>query len=147
MDVAIAVFVRWALKALADMLLAGRLVTSDHRLLVEDFRAVVKDGTRARVHAPHLLTPGDRDDDGKLEVRRVLHELIALARKKVPGREEPYLDLVAGVVRQGNLSERMKAALEPYTGDADTFTEAARRLYIQLSECLVENRPWTGRGL
>lgn len=147
MDVAIAVFVRWTLKALADALMAGRLVTSDHRLLVDDFKAVVKDGTRARVHAPHLLSQDERDDDGKVEVRRVLDELIALARKKAPGREEPYLDLVAGVVKQGNLSECMKSALEPYMIDSDTFTEAARRLYIQLSECLVENRPWTGRGL
>ncbi|MCO5172152.1 MAG: glutamate-cysteine ligase family protein [Planctomycetes bacterium] len=147
LDVAIAVFVRWALKALADALLSGRMVTDDHSLLVEDFQAVVREGTRARVHAPHLLAQEERDDEDKVEVRRVLHELIAMARKKAPAREEPYLDLVAGIVRQGSLSECMKAALDPYMGDADTFTEAARRLYIQLSECLVENRPWAGRGL
>lgn len=147
MDVAIAAFVRWALRALADALLAGRLVTPAHPLLVEDFRAVVREGTRARVHAPHLLSPDERDDEGKVEVRRVLEELVALARRRAPAREEPYLDLVAGIARQGSLSECMKAALEPYMGDFDTFTEAARRLYIQLSECLVENRPWAGRML
>jgi hypothetical protein len=37
------------------------------------------------------------------------------------------------------------AALLPRVDDDRGFTEAARRIYIRLSECLVENQPWEGR--
>ena len=49
-------------------------------------------------------------------------------------------DLLAAPLRQ------VLRELDCPTGGL-TETEAARRLYIQLSECLTENRPWAGRGL
>ena len=60
--------------------------------------------------------------------------------------QKPYFPLVEGIVEHGNLSERIAAALEPHVDDEDAFTDAARRVYIELSDALTENKPWKGRG-
>jgi hypothetical protein len=146
MDVAVAVFVRWALKALAERLQAGLIALPEHALLVEDLHATVKQGTRARVHAPHLATGAKRDAEGRVDVREALVDLLAMATKEARADERPYLPLIGGIVERGNLSERIAAALEPHVKDEDAFTDAARRVYIELSDALTENRPWKGRA-
>ena len=145
MDVALAVFVRWALKALTERILAKKQDLPGHALLVEDLHAAVQHGTSARVHAPHAPRTVRRDAQGRADVRDVLRGLLALARKEARTDEAPYLDLVEGIVERGNLSERIAASLEPFVKDDDGFTDAARRLYVELSDCLVENTPWKGR--
>ena len=147
MDVAIAAFTRLALRAVAADLTARRIAVPDHAVLVEDFRAVIRDGTAARVLAPHLAPQAARGDDGRVSVRDVLADLLGRAGRRPKREEEDYLGLVAGVVRAGNLSERIAAVLSPHIPDEQGFTDAARHVYRQLSECLVENRPWEGRGL
>ncbi|HEU4456750.1 MAG TPA: glutamate-cysteine ligase family protein, partial [Longimicrobium sp.] len=62
MDVAIASFVRSALKALTERVLAGEIQLPPHAVLVEDFRACIRDGGAARVRAPHLDV--ERDANG-----------------------------------------------------------------------------------
>ncbi len=146
MDVALAAFTRWALKALADRLLDGRLTLPPHGQLVEDLQRVVRQGSRARVAAPHLARGARRDADGRADVRDALRELLDLARAEVRADEAPYLDLVAAVVEQGSLSERIAAALAPHLDDDDGFTDAARRIYVELCDALRENVPWAGRG-
>lgn len=143
MDVAISVLVRSALKGLAAAVLAGRLERPDQALLVDDLRATVRHGTSATVHAPHL-----RDDDvreGPVPVGRVLRRLLDLARKHVRKDEAHYLDEIEPILERGNLSERISAQLMPYADDEESFVDATRRLYVELSECLRENRPWSGR--
>jgi glutathione synthase/RimK-type ligase-like ATP-grasp enzyme/gamma-glutamyl:cysteine ligase YbdK (ATP-grasp superfamily) len=148
MDVAIACFVRLALRSLSTQLAAGKLRVPDHDLLVADFHAVVRAGTGARVAAPHLAAGVPRDDDGKVEVRAVLRDLMAQVKRRPKGDDAPYLALIEGVIERGSLSECMQRALLPHVDDpGDGFTQAARVVYRQLSECLVENRPWEGRGL
>ena len=59
-----------------------------------------------------------------------------------------YLDLVEGIIRTGSLSERIRAALLPYSDqDDETFTEAARLVYIELADSLEGNEPCPGRGI
>jgi glutathione synthase/RimK-type ligase-like ATP-grasp enzyme/gamma-glutamyl:cysteine ligase YbdK (ATP-grasp superfamily) len=147
MDVAIACFVRGALKALSEKLWSGKLELPEHKLLVEDLHASVREGTAARVYAPHLGRKRDRGEDGRIEVRHALAELLELAGRKVRPDEEHYLELVAGILESGNLSERMAAVLKPHVEDEVAFTDAARRLYIELTQCLLDNEPWPGRGL
>ncbi len=147
MDVAIACFTRLALRALARDVEAGRVLRPPQEVLVEDFRACVQDGTRALVRAPNLARRGPRDGQGRLPVREVLADLLARAGARAPSEEEPYLDLVRGIVENGNLAERIVKALEPWVHDEDAFTDAARRLWIELCTCLLENRPWAGREL
>jgi glutamate---cysteine ligase / carboxylate-amine ligase len=146
MDAAIAAFVRAALKHLTRRVLAGKVELPPHAVLVEDFRATVRDGSAARVAAPHLAV--DRDENGRAEVRAVLRGLLDDARKAARKDEAEYMALVGRMIETGSLSERIRAALRPYERAPDEeFTEAARRVYIELMDCLEANEPWRGRGL
>ncbi len=145
MDVALAVLVRWALKDLTEQILKGRLVLPPHPLLVEDFHATIAQGTRARVRAPHLAPQAKRDAQGLCDVREVLADLVLRARRHVRSDEAAYLPLVEGIIERGSLSQRIAAALEPFLEDDDAFTDAARRIYVELSDALTENKPWKGR--
>jgi hypothetical protein len=125
---------------------AGRIVLPPHPLLVEDFRACIRDGSRALVTAPHL--PGDRDAEGRTHARDVLRSLLDGARRAVRRDEAEYLDLAGRMIESGSLSERIRAELAPYAdADDEQFTEAARRIYIELADSLDANVPWHGRGL
>jgi hypothetical protein len=75
MDVALAVFVRAALRHLAGLVRAGGVSLPPHEVLAADFRAAIRDGSRARVHAPHLEV--DRDADGTAAARDILAALLA----------------------------------------------------------------------
>jgi gamma-glutamyl:cysteine ligase YbdK (ATP-grasp superfamily) len=145
MDAAIAAFVRASLKDLTRRVLSGRIDLPPHELLVEDFRESIRDGSAALVSAPHVAV--DRDETGRTDVRAVLRALLAGARKTARKDEQPYLDLVARVIDTGSLSERIRAVLRPFDAASDEdFTEAARRVYIELMDCLEANEPWRGRG-
>jgi glutathione synthase/RimK-type ligase-like ATP-grasp enzyme/gamma-glutamyl:cysteine ligase YbdK (ATP-grasp superfamily) len=146
MDAAIAAFVRAALKELTKRVLAGKIVLPPHELLVEDFRATIRGGSAARVSAPHFAV--DRDETGRADVRAVLGHVLSGARKAALKDEAPYMELVDGVIHRGSLSECIRSALAPYEEARDEdFTEAARRIYIELMDCLEANEPWRGRGL
>jgi carboxylate-amine ligase len=146
MDVAVAAFVRSALKHLTQRVAASRVELPDHAVLVEDFRACIRDGGAARVRAPHLDV--ERGADGLADAKEVLRHLLCGARRCVRKDEAPYLDLAARMVDTGTLSERIRAELAPVAdADDETFTEAARRIYIELIDCLEANEPWARRGL
>lgn len=136
MDVAIAAFVRHGLRWLAER---GASLPP-HALLVDDFHAVIARGSAAVVQAPHLLgEPGTASD--------ALRVVLEGARSCCPAEEHVYLDLVAGVLREGSLSERMATFLRPHASDPEALSRATRRLYEDLADCLIENRPWPGRNL
>lgn len=138
MDVAIAVFVRWSLKHLTHLLLDGRIDLPSHGLLVRDFHATVRAGTRAQVQAPHVERASTAAD--------VLKIMLDGARAHAPTKDMKYLDLVERVVESGSLGERIKARLQPYTEkSAQELKEAARQIYIELANCLDANEPWEGR--
>jgi glutathione synthase/RimK-type ligase-like ATP-grasp enzyme/gamma-glutamyl:cysteine ligase YbdK (ATP-grasp superfamily) len=143
MDVAVAAFVRAALRDLTRAVARGEIALPPHRLLVEDFRACVRHGGAAAVRAPHLVAgAGDAPD---ATARDALRALLERARAGARRDEEPYLDLAAGVVEAGSLSERIRAVLEPHAGDPAAFSAALRRVYGELTRSLEENRPWRGR--
>jgi len=126
-------------------ILAGAIELPPHHVLVRDFHATVRDGSAARVAAPHI--DADRAD-GCAEVRAVLRRLLEASRGAAPKGEAEYLDLVGRVIETGSLSERIRHALRPHEKAADEdFTGAARHLYIELMDCLEANEPWQGRGL
>ncbi len=136
MDHAIAAFVRHGLRWLASR----PAVAVPQALLVEDFRAVVAQGSAAEVHAPHLLAGGG-------SVREALQTVLDGAMGIAPADERPYLDRVGQILREGSLSERIAAALRPAAGDPQAMGRATRRVYDELAVCLAENRPWAGRAV
>ncbi|MDB4949610.1 MAG: Glutamate--cysteine ligase [Gemmatimonadetes bacterium] len=146
MDVAVSVFVRSALKHFAERVQAGRVPLPPHAVLVSDFRAAIRHGSEARVLAPHFAGVA-RDAEGRASVRDVLREVLDGARRAVRRDEALYLDLAARVIETGSLSERIRAELLPYVDDDEAFTDHARRVYIELMDCLEANEPWTRRGL
>ena len=147
-DVAVAVFTRSALKRLTRRVLAGRVELPGHAVLVEDFRACIRDGSRARVQAPHFALEELRADDGTLGARDVLRHLLEGARGAVLKPESPYLELAGRMIETGTLSEHIRAALDPFAEASDEdFTEAARKVYIELMDCLEANEPWGRRGV
>jgi glutamate---cysteine ligase / carboxylate-amine ligase len=147
LDVAVAVFVRSALRYLARRLLAGRVELPEHRLLVADFRATVRDGGAARVNAPHLGEEVERAEDGTTTARAALGWMLERARRAVARGEADYLDLTERMIASGSLGERMRDALAPHADDPTALDAAARRLYGELADCLVANEPWRGRRL
>lgn len=144
MDVAVAVFVRSALRHLTARVAAGEVRLPPHEVLVEDFRACIRDGSRARVLAPHLDCA--RAADGSAAARDALRPLLAGAGEAVRRDEAEYLELAGEIVEAGSLAERIRSALEPAAGEPDAFTREARRVYGELTECLEANRPWSGRA-
>lgn len=144
MDVAIACFARWCLKDLTENIVSKRLVLPDHSALVSDFQATVRDGSRARVRAPHVRDV-QRDDAGYARVTDVLDVLLDGARSRAPVGESVYLNLVERIVESGTLSEKIRARLAPHADHADDLRQETRRLYTELADCLEANEPWSGR--
>ncbi len=145
MDMAVAAFVRSALKTLTQRVAEGRLALPAHAVLVADFRSTVRDGSRARVMAPHFRSV-PRDAEGRADVRDVLRVLLEDARRSVRKDEAEYLDLAGRVIEAGTLSERIRAALLPFQeAEDEVFTDAARGIYIELMDCLEANEPWARR--
>lgn len=144
-DVAVALFTRSALQAFSQQLQSGQLALPDHQLLVADLHATVRHGRAARVHAPHLGDRLDRDADGRARAGDALEIMLELATPEVKKAERGYLDDIADIIEHGNLSEKIRAVLAPYADDERAFEDHARRVYIHLADCLIDNRPWNGR--
>ncbi len=145
MDVAIAWFVRRALRWLMANL--HRLAEAPQVQLEDDLLAVARAGSRARVLAPFVGLDNRRGTDGRVEARDVVAWLFDKVDHRVPKAEVGYRDLVGQVVEHGSLAERILARLRPLADAGDQeFTDAARRVWIELADCLVDNRPWSGRS-
>lgn len=147
LDVAIGAYLRAALKHFARRVAAGKMELPDHSVLVEDFRAAIQHGAEARVAAPHLVGEEHRGDDGRVPVREVLRAILAGASRTARKGETEYLELVDRMITAGTLSERIRERLLPHVDDDEGFTEAARRVYIELADALEANEPWGGRGI
>ncbi len=144
MDMAIAWFTRRAIKDLSRSL--DELRPAPQAVLEADLFAVAREGSQARVLAPHLPLDSLRDARGTLSARQVLAWHLERIQWRVRLQEQRYLDLSAGIVQQGSLAERILSRLLPLASNEEEFTPAARRIWIELADCLVENRPWSGRA-
>ncbi len=144
-DVSIAWYVRRALRWLSRNV----AVPADQRVLEADLLATATHGSRAMVLAPHLPLDPHRDAQGRVEARAVHQFLLSRMGGRLPAEEQRYADVMATIIANGSLAERLLARLQPVAdrpASADNeFTELARRLWIELADCLVENRLWTGR--
>jgi gamma-glutamyl:cysteine ligase YbdK (ATP-grasp superfamily) len=139
-DVAIAVFVRAALKHLVERMEADDMTLPAHGALVRDLGRVIREGRAAQVEAAAALAGGGR---GRVLAGDVLAALLEEAEAKVPRAERRYLPILADRVERGSLSERIVRAVAG-AREGGGRRAAIRRVYDELAECLVENRVFGG---
>lgn len=137
MDVAIAAFVRGALASLSERLLTGTLRLPERRLLLADYRRVVRSGRSARVSTPPL-----RAGRRARTARAVLESLLDDAGRHLSDAERPYLRWVEQRLAAGNLAERILRRVE--RSSRGRRREAIVDVYRELTECLEANTPWPG---
>ena len=141
-DVAIAVFVRGALKYLVRRLEEGTLALPDRAVLIRDLDVAIREGTGGRVQAPHLVSTSRRRD-GAVGIKQVLERLLEAAYTEVTPEEQAYVPVVESRIRHGNLSERIVRQVRRRSRKRGGDTAAAiRSVYAELMDCLDENRPW-----
>jgi carboxylate-amine ligase len=141
MDVAVAVFVRGALRSLVDKLLGGELRLPEHGMLVSDLRAAIAEGSASEVRAAHLR----RGAAGAalISARRVLEDLLEDAERTVAAAERPYLGLVEARLRRGSLAESIARAVRRGTARTPRRRETViRDVYEELADCLWRNAVW-----
>lgn len=139
-DVAIAVFVRGALRWIVGQLRDGRLTLPDHAALVNDFELVIERGRHADVAAPHF---SGRRGGQTVPARRILESLNEHARDHVTLDERAYLAIIDARLTKGNLAERIVRAVRrsaPHPGRKQTA--AIRAIYEELAQCLRHNDIW-----
>ncbi len=125
-DLALSCFVRAALRGL----LAEDEEPLPHKLLVEDFNAVIVDGLNAHVQHPSGGT-----------ARHVCQHIYKLAEENASDEEAKYLWIVKKRIDEGNLSELIRAAVLKKAQRTD-FKEAVVSVYSKLIKCLSTNQPY-----
>jgi carboxylate-amine ligase len=141
MDIAIAVFVRAALKAMLGMMQQGGLPLPRRRMLIEDFNRVIRGGSRAEVQASHL-----RPWLGLIRrpptARQILLGLLRQAEPEISQGELNYYPLVEHRIITGNLSERIRREVERRKTGGNRMAAVLSGIYEELAACLELNRPW-----
>ncbi len=140
-DVAVAVFVRAALRWMERAIADGIMALPPHEVLVDDFDRVIRRGSGAAVVAPHIVRQHEKR---RMPARDVLSWLLDRARGEVAREERPYLKLVADRLRDGNLSERIvQRVRRDAARDGARRRDAIRRTYEELADCLERNVVWS----
>jgi gamma-glutamyl:cysteine ligase YbdK (ATP-grasp superfamily) len=138
-DIAIALFVREALRWLVERLRDGELIPPPHAVLVRDFGTVIREGSTAVVAAPHLLPHGRSSGP----VRDVLERLVQRVAERTPEAERAYLSVLERRVSRGSLSERIASTVRRRAARSGARQRAAMRdAYEELATCLRSNTPW-----
>ncbi len=134
-DIAIAAFVRGALRWLVNAIQADELEPPPHRILVRDFGRVVTAGRAARVRAPHLHA-----STGDIPAQRALEVLFEHARPELSG----YRRLLEDRIEHGTLSERIAQAVRRRAKGRRDLRPAIEEVYSELADSLEHNQPWYG---
>ncbi len=136
MDIACALFIRAALTTLTRELLEGKWSLPDRANLIEDYRAVVRQGRNAPVTASLW---GERRPRN---AGRLLLDLLERSSTDAEAGAVPYFGLVQRRLTHGSLSERIRARLLR-SRKADPSPDRIRAVYSELADCLEANEPWT----
>jgi gamma-glutamyl:cysteine ligase YbdK (ATP-grasp superfamily) len=141
MDIALAVFIRAALKAMVSMMQRGLLPLPRRRMLIEDFNQVIHGGSRTAVQASHL-----RPWLGLVRrpptARQILLGLLRQGESEIPKGELDYYPLVEHRIITGNLSERIRREIERRKARGARLPLIVHGIYEELAACLDQNRPW-----
>jgi gamma-glutamyl:cysteine ligase YbdK (ATP-grasp superfamily) len=125
-DVALSCFVKALLKGLTNE--TAELLP--HELLVRDFRSIIHDGLKARVHHPKGSTARD-----------VCNYYYRVAWKNASEEEKKYLPIIEKRIQKGSLSELIKENVEKEAQRND-FREAIMKVYLRIVKNLRDNKPF-----
>jgi len=125
-DVALACFIRATLRGL----IASKAELLSHSLLVKDFNVVIRDGLKAEVSSPNGTT-----------AKEVCQHYLKLALEYATEDEKKYLWLVEKRIKQGSLSELIRANVLKRAKKTD-FRDAIIDVYSMLIKCLQDNQPY-----
>jgi gamma-glutamyl:cysteine ligase YbdK (ATP-grasp superfamily) len=125
-DVALACFVRATLRGLIE----SNAELLPHDVLVKDFNTVIEDGLNADVLSPHGKTG-----------RKVCQYYLKLAFEHAEQDEKKYLWLVEKRIKEGSLSDLVRARVLRRTQKTD-FQDAVIDVYSTLIKCLSDNQPY-----
>jgi carboxylate-amine ligase len=125
-DVALSCFVRAALRGL----MAEKAEPLPHKLLVQDFNAVIAKGLNANVLHPNGET-----------ARQVCRYLFNLASENAEEAEKKYLWIIKKRIENGNLSDLIRERITKKT-QKTSLKEAIVNVYSTLIKCLADNQPY-----
>lgn len=149
-DIAIAAFIRGALRWMVRELDSGRMRLPNHGVLVDDFNRVIARGRWALVAAPHLSAssaprPASSNQRPAPSAQRtahdVLQQLLERTADHLSADERPYLDIIQDRLENGSLAERIVAAVKRRAPRAGARRRSAiAEIYRELADCLIGNR-------
>jgi carboxylate-amine ligase len=125
-DVALSCFVRAALRGL----MAEKVEPLAHKLLVQDFNAVMAKGLNAKVLHPNGET-----------ARQVCRYLFNLASENAEEAEKKYLWIIKKRIENGNLSDLIRERITK-KAQKTSLKEAIVNVYSTLIKCLADNQPY-----
>lgn len=125
-DVALSCFVRSTIRGLTTL----NSEILPHQLLVNDYRAIIKDGLQAKVLHPTGKT-----------AQEVCQYFLDLASKYADEHEKKYLWIIEKRIKEGNLSEIIRKRVL-IRAQKTTFKEATINIYSKLAKCVYDNEPY-----
>ena len=122
-DVALSCFIR----ALLRGLMVENVPLMPTRLLVEDFKSIIKHGLNAKVLHPNGPT-----------ARQVCEYFLKIAWKNATNEEKDYLPLVQRRIEHGSLAEVIRKRVQARMQKTD-LNEAIVGVYLKLLKSLIDN--------
>jgi carboxylate-amine ligase len=125
-DVALSCFVR----ALARGLIEQNAELPTHKVLVEDFNSIVKEGLDDKAQHSAGQT-----------ARQTCQHLLQVAWNNATAEEKEYVPIVQKRIEHGNLSQRIREDIEARSQKTD-WKEAIISVYSKLIGSLMNNQPY-----
>jgi gamma-glutamyl:cysteine ligase YbdK (ATP-grasp superfamily) len=125
-DVALSCFIRSTIRgllALNDGLLS-------HKILVNDYNSIIKNGLEAEVLNPRGKT-----------ARQICQYFFNLASEYADEKEKKYLWIIEKRIKEGNLSKLIRRRVVN-RAQKTTFDEAVISVYSELARCVSDNQPY-----
>jgi gamma-glutamyl:cysteine ligase YbdK (ATP-grasp superfamily) len=125
-DVALSCFIR----ALLRGLLENKAEFLPHRILVKNFKSVIKTGLNAEVAHPNGHS-----------ARQVCQHFLRIAWENATEEEKKYLSIIQKRIEHGNLSEIIRERVQRKAQKTD-FREAVINVYSMLIKSLIDNQSY-----
>ncbi len=125
-DVALSCFIRSTIRGL----LALNNEPLPHKLLVNDYNSIIKDGLEAEI-----LNPAGKT------ARQICQYFFNIASEHADEQEKKYLWIIEKRIKEGNLSKIIRERVAK-RAQKTTFDQAIISIYSELAKCVSDNKPY-----